>query len=96
MQAEDIWAALKASRKAPRWHRSSWAAQFGFSSYGKFFRACILAFGATPHEIEIALIDEILAEDEQNRELDKAENQNRDRQGAPETVSAVKEVVKRE
>jgi hypothetical protein len=60
--AEEIWAALKESRKGPCWHRTTWAAGFGFSSYSKFFRACFLCYGKTPHQIEIELIDEILDE----------------------------------
>jgi hypothetical protein len=63
--ADEIWAALKETRKAPRWHRSTWAAGFGFSSYSKFFRACLLCYGKTPHQLEMELIDEILDEAEE-------------------------------
>jgi hypothetical protein len=60
--ADEIWLALKETRRAPRWHRSVWAAGFGFSSYSKFFRACLLCYGKTPHQLEMELIDEILLE----------------------------------
>ena len=60
-EADEIWAALKASRRAPRWHRSSWAASLGFSSYTRFFRACLLAFGKTPHEVEFEIIEELMS-----------------------------------
>jgi hypothetical protein len=62
LNADAIWEELKKVRRAPRWHRTSWAASMRFSSYGKFFRASILVFGVTPHELEMALIDEILSE----------------------------------
>jgi hypothetical protein len=67
--ADEIWAALKETRKAPRWHRTTWAAGFGFSSYTKFFRACLLCYGKTPHQLEMELIDEILLEADENGEL---------------------------
>ena len=63
LTAEEIWKELKSLRRAPRWHRTSWAAELGFSSYGKFFRASLLVCGVTPHELEMALLDEILADD---------------------------------
>ncbi|HEY3323377.1 MAG TPA: hypothetical protein VGP72_23175 [Planctomycetota bacterium] len=63
-EADDIFAALKASRRDGRWHRTSWAMGMGFSSYQRFFRACLLCFGKTPHEVEMELIEEILSEGE--------------------------------
>lgn len=61
--AEEIFEALKKFRRAPRWHRTAWAAEMGFSSYQKFFRACLLMYGVTPHQVEMELIDEILSEE---------------------------------
>ena len=60
--ADEVFAALKASRRGPRFHRATWAAGLGFSSYQKFFRACLHCYGLTPHQLEIAMIEEILGE----------------------------------
>ncbi|HEY3324509.1 MAG TPA: hypothetical protein VGP72_28920 [Planctomycetota bacterium] len=63
-KADQISAELKKSRRDGRWHRTTWAMGLGFSSYQRFFRACLLCFGKTPHELEMELIEEILAEAE--------------------------------
>ena len=60
--AEEILAALQKSRRAPRFHRTTWAISYGFSSYQKFFRACLLCYGKTPHQLELELIEELLRE----------------------------------
>lgn len=59
---ELIWDELKATRKAPKFHRTTWALSFGFSSYSRFFRACLICYGVTPHELEMQIIEEILGE----------------------------------
>ena len=92
--ADEIWEALKDSRKGPRWHRTTWAAEYGFSSYTKFFRACLLCYGKTPHQIEIELIDEILDEAERtngdgSHEEHKAELKERE-EGQEEKAETVK------
>ncbi|HEY3323638.1 MAG TPA: hypothetical protein VGP72_24500 [Planctomycetota bacterium] len=61
-EADEIFAELKKSRRDGRWHRTTWAMGMGFSSYQRFFRACLLGFGKTPHEVEMELIEEILKE----------------------------------
>ncbi|HEY3323526.1 MAG TPA: hypothetical protein VGP72_23940, partial [Planctomycetota bacterium] len=66
--ADRVFAALKASRRDGRWHRTSWAMGLGFSSYQRFFRACLLCFGKTPHEVEMELIEEILSEGKRETE----------------------------
>ncbi|HEY3324913.1 MAG TPA: hypothetical protein VGP72_30955 [Planctomycetota bacterium] len=63
-EADEVFAALKKSRRDGRWHRTTWAMGMGFSSYQRFFRACLLCFGKTPHELEMELIEEILKEAE--------------------------------
>ena len=93
--ADEIWAALKESRKGPRWHRTTWAAGFGFSSYSKFFRACFLCYGKTPHQIEIELIDEILLEAGRRRRYERRTRRarrrpERTRRGAERKAETVK------
>jgi len=34
--------------------------EFGFSSYPKFFRACLLCYGKTPHQLELEILEELL------------------------------------
>ncbi|HEY3322508.1 MAG TPA: hypothetical protein VGP72_18750 [Planctomycetota bacterium] len=63
-KADRVFAELKKSRRDGRWHRTTWAMGMGFSSYQRFFRACLLCFGKTPHEVEMELIEEILKEAE--------------------------------
>ena len=76
--ADAIWKALKLSRRMPRWHRTTWAAGHGFSSYTRFFRACLLCYGKTPHEIEMEVIEEILEEsDLSKKEKGKRNSRNR-------------------
>ncbi|HEY3323458.1 MAG TPA: hypothetical protein VGP72_23595 [Planctomycetota bacterium] len=67
-EADAVFAALKKSRRDGRWHRTTWAMGLGFSSYQRFFRACLLCFGKTPHEVEMELIEEILSEGERETE----------------------------
>ncbi|MCY3021937.1 MAG: hypothetical protein NTW87_23240, partial [Planctomycetota bacterium] len=61
-EAEIVYAALQKSRRARRFHRTTWALSYGFSSYPKFFRACLLCYGMTPHQLELEIIEEILNE----------------------------------
>ncbi|HEY3320922.1 MAG TPA: hypothetical protein VGP72_10695 [Planctomycetota bacterium] len=61
-KADQIFAELKASRRDGRWHRTTWAMGLGFSSYQRFFRACLLCYGKTPHELELEIIEDILTE----------------------------------
>ena len=59
-EAEEAWEALKRSRRAPRWHRTTWAMEYGFSSYQRFFRGCLLCYGKTPHQLEVEILEELL------------------------------------
>ena len=61
--AEWIFAALKISRRT-RFHRTEWAIELGFSSYQRIFRAVLLCEGLTPHNLEMDVIEELVAEDE--------------------------------
>jgi hypothetical protein len=57
-----VWKALKRSRRQPDFAYTTWAMQFGFSSYARFYRACIIVHGKTPHQLEMEIIDELLKE----------------------------------
>lgn len=61
-EAEEIFAALKASRRGPRFHRTSWAVSLGFCSYARMFQSLMLCYGKAPAQIEMELIEEILKE----------------------------------
>jgi hypothetical protein len=61
-EAEEIFAALKSSRRGPRFHRTSWAVSLGFSSYARMFQSLMLCYGKAPAQIEMELIEEILKE----------------------------------
>jgi hypothetical protein len=81
LMAEEIFVALMEKRRRPRWDRASWAFGLGFSSHSRFFRACLLCYGKTPHEVEIQLIDEILADTasaESNGSHEDAKTQRRE------------------
>jgi len=34
--------------------------EYGFSSYPRFFRACLLCYGLTPHQLELEIIEELM------------------------------------
>ena len=92
--ADAIWMALKLSRRLPRWHRTTWAAGHGFSSYTRFFRACLLCYGKTPHEVEMEVIEEILTESEK---LEVCQNERQEQTAAVrECAAGEPEVVRRE
>ena len=55
---------MKASRKWPEFSQNAWAQGLGFSSYRRLYRACLAVFGKTPHQMEMELIREVLAEGE--------------------------------
>jgi hypothetical protein len=57
-----VWKALKASRRQPDFMHSTWAAEFGFASYTRFYRACMVTHGKTPHQLEMEIIDDLLKE----------------------------------
>jgi len=56
-----LYRRLKDSRKSADWHRTTWAISLGFSSYTRFYRACLNAFRKLPQQIEMDLLKEILA-----------------------------------
>ena len=60
--AFNVWKALKASRKWPAYCRNSWAVGLGFASYRRLYRACLMVLGLTPHQLEMAAIEECLEE----------------------------------
>jgi AraC-like DNA-binding protein len=57
-----VWEGLKASRKWPEFSQNSWAQELGFASYRRLYRACQVVYGMTPHQMEMELIGECLAE----------------------------------
>jgi hypothetical protein len=53
-----IWYALAKSRRNPGFDRAAWAARYGFSSYTRMKRGCMLAHGGhTPEMLELKAID---------------------------------------
>lgn len=57
-----VWKELKASRKWPEFSQNTWANELGFASYRRLYRACVSVYGKTPHQLEMELIREVLAE----------------------------------
>ncbi len=58
----EVWEALKASRKWPEFSQNTWAQEVGFASYRRLYRACQVIYGMTPHQLELALIEERVSE----------------------------------
>ena len=60
---DEAWHALNAERKKGRTYSlSSQAVAMGFSSYARFSRACLVAYGKTPGEIEYEVLSECVRE----------------------------------
>jgi len=57
--AEDVWAALREQRKGLA-HRTALAARLGFSSYARYFRACVLCHGIEPGALEREIFEEVM------------------------------------
>ena len=55
-----IWKRLKDSRRNPEFHRGTYAIELGFASHQRMYRACLLAHGKVPSQLEWELIDEFL------------------------------------
>jgi hypothetical protein len=88
-EVQEVWAALVKSRRAPKFHRTTWAMEFGFSSYPKFFRACLLCYGKTPHQIELEIIAELL--EPQMDGMDEMDADGRNGRGCKVTEVETKE-----
>lgn len=58
---EEAWAAFRSSRGGAA-YRASLAARFGYSSYAKFSRACLMCYGMEPSELERAELEEAVLE----------------------------------
>jgi len=58
---EDVWEAWRAERKGLS-QRTALAARLGFSSYSRFFRACVLCYGVEPVELEREVFEAALPE----------------------------------
>ena len=56
--AMTIWKRLKDSRRHPKFHRAVLAIELGFPSHQRMYRACLLAYGKTPSQIEWELVEE--------------------------------------
>ena len=65
-----VWLRLKASRRAPRWDRQTWAIGLGFPNYARMYRACLVLFGKTPAQMEFEAIEEILKEGRESGSLE--------------------------
>ncbi len=61
-QVWEVWGAMKAERKWPRFSQNAWANEMGFASYRRLYRACQVIYGMTPHQLELVLIEEVLNE----------------------------------
>lgn len=59
--AEEAWAAWREERKGVS-KRTELAARFGFSSYGRYFRACVLCYGVEPVALERDVFEEVATE----------------------------------
>ena len=57
-----IWKRLKDSRRNPEFHRATYAIELGFANHQRMYRACLLAHGKVPSQLEWELIDEFLSE----------------------------------
>jgi hypothetical protein len=66
-----VWKALKASRREPDFAHTTWAQEFGFASYTRFYRACLVVHKRTPHQLEMEIIDELLKEEDGTELPDK-------------------------
>jgi len=60
-EPEDVWATWRARRKGLS-QRTGIAARLGFSSYSRFFRACVLCYGIEPSELEREIFEEVVTE----------------------------------
>jgi len=56
---DEIWEALRITRKGLG-HRTALAARLGFSSYSRYFRACVLCYGVEPVELEREVLEAII------------------------------------
>jgi len=61
---EEVWEALRESRKGIS-HRTALAARLGFSSYSRYFRACVLCYGIEPVELERQIFEEVISSTEE-------------------------------
>ena len=58
---EEAWKAFRGSRGGAA-YRASLAAKFGYSSYAKFSRACLMCYGMEPSELERVELEEAVLE----------------------------------
>jgi len=61
---DEVWDALRAARKGMA-HRTELAARLGFSSYSRYFRACVLCYGIEPVELERRIFEEVMSKSEE-------------------------------
>lgn len=61
---DEVWEALRAARKGMA-HRTELAARLGFSSYSRYFRACVLCYGIEPVELERRIFEEVMSRTEE-------------------------------
>jgi len=59
--AEEAWAAWREARKGVS-KRTELATRFGFSSYARYFRACVLCYGIEPVALEREIFEELVTE----------------------------------
>ena len=54
----ELYRLLRKVRKPPTYHRTLWAQCYGYPSYYRFFRACLLCYGKTPQQMELEILEE--------------------------------------
>jgi hypothetical protein len=87
-EKKGIWEGIKEERKGEEFSWNIWAMEYGFSSYRKLYRACLVVYRMTPRQIEIELIGEVLSE------MDGVETVSRVRVFTDCTLAEIEQVVK--
>lgn len=73
---DEVWDALRTVRKGIS-QRTSLAARLGFSSYSRYFRACVLCYGIEPVELEREVLEEVMRTNEEPGAVVKQEDGQR-------------------
>ena len=68
-----VWKDLKASRKWPAFCQNSWAVELGFASYRRMYRACLMVWKQSPHQMEMGFIEACLKESVEVEETEPVE-----------------------
>ncbi len=88
---DEEWDELRDARKGIA-HRTLLAARLGFSSYSRYFRACVLCYGIEPVELERRIFDEVMSKTEEPGAAVKQEDEVRITKDEVRGVEASEEV----